>query len=104
MTYSSVLDGFEATGLYHQIPGILLGLMLLIHGGILLAIGLGIVREVRSSLCAWLGITAMVGAVLVRGMAPQTATVLLFGIGSLLGMLGPVLFIVASMRVYRLGA
>lgn len=96
-----MLDAMQATTLYQQAPGILLGLVLSMTGVTLLAVGLGAVREVRSSLSTWLGATALAGAVLVRQMAPQTAFLVLFGVGSFLVLLWPVLFVYAGIRAYR---
>lgn len=77
--YSSVFEAIEATKLYQQTPGILLGLLLLTSGGTLLAIGLGAVHGVRSRLCTSLGGVALVAALLVRGVAPETAFLLIIG-------------------------
>jgi hypothetical protein len=98
---TSVLDAIQATTLYQQTPGILLGVLLAMTGVTLLAVGLGAVREVRSSLSALLGAAALVGAVLVRQMAPQTAFMALFGAGAFLVLLWPVLFVYAGIRAYR---
>jgi hypothetical protein len=98
---TSVLDAIQATTLYRQTPGILLGLLFCMTGVTLLAVGLGAVREVRSSLSTWLGVAALVGAVLVRQLAPDTAFVVLFGLGSFLILLWPLLFVYAGIKAYR---
>jgi hypothetical protein len=98
---TSVLDAIQTTALYQQAPRILLGLLLAMTGVTLLAVGLGAVREVRSKLSAWLGSAALVGAVMVRQMAPQTAFMALFGVGAFLVVLWPAMFVYAGIRAYR---
>lgn len=96
---ASVLEGIEASTLYQQTPGILLGLMLVMTAAVLLVIGLGVACESHSNLVTWLGIIALAGAVLVRGMAPETATMLLFWIGSPLALIGSIVLVAVGIKV-----
>lgn len=98
---TSVLDAIQATPLFRQTPGILLTLLFSMTGVILLAVGLGAVREVRSSLSTWLGVAALAAAALVRQMAPDTAFMVLFGVSSFLVVLWPLVFLIAGVRAYR---
>jgi hypothetical protein len=97
----SALDAIQATPLYQQAPGIIMGLLFFMTGVTLLAIGLGAVREVRSRLSTWLGVTALVGAVAVRQVGPEAAFTVLFVVGAFLVLLWPLLFVYAGIRAYR---
>lgn len=84
------LAPLESIELYHQVPSILLCLLLLVQGFGFLVVGLGIAaKDVRSITCICLGLVLLVETAFVFRIELPTAWKILFGAGIILTLVGP---------------